>query len=94
MSPQLYTYVRSFNKFIGQHHAVIFISALCLTVGIAVLSLYQVLNISSDSTNTASTSTIQGFDTETADKIKQLRISSETGDSLQFPSPRTTPFAE
>ena len=94
MTPQLYLFIQQFRRFIGKHHAVLFTTLLCLLLGIAVLSLEQVLAASNDPTSDATPSTIDTFDQSTIDKIKQLHNSSDLSAPLTFPTPRANPFAE
>jgi hypothetical protein len=96
MTPELYTYSKRIGRFFDKHHPVIFISFLTLLLGAAIYSLDQVIVTSTDTSGAAATSTVSDFDQQkqTIDKIKQLHISSDSGDQLVFPSQRANPFAE
>ena len=94
MSPQLYAYSRFLRAFFAKHHPIIFVSTICIAIGLAVLSLSQVLSKLNEASNVTPTSTIQGFDDKTVDKIKQLRISSDGDETIELPSPRANPFVE
>lgn len=94
MTPQLYVFSNSLKSFIRKHHAVMFITFLCIVTAIAIFSLYQVFIIATDRTSDTATSSIGGFDKTTADKIKKLRVSSDKSEPLTFPESRHSPFAE
>lgn len=94
MSPQLYMFWTGVKKFVKHHHPVVFISVLCLLLALAIALLYMVLTITFSDEGTQDT-TIKAFDQQTIDKIKELRVSSDSNaPSLELPSTRYNPFVE
>lgn len=93
MSPQITASLQPVQKFLSKHHSIIFISALCLGLAVAIYSLYDALNVTT-STSTNSTSTIGSFDQQTIEKIKNLQDSNDAADTVVFPTPRSNPFIE
>lgn len=94
MSPQLYMFLNSVKKFVKHHHPVVFISVVCLLLGLAIMLLYMVLTITFSDEGTQDT-TIKPFDQKTIDKIKELHVSSDSNaPTLKLPSTRYNPFVE
>jgi len=93
MTQQLYTLISSIKRFFAMHHAVLFVSFVGIALSAALYFLYDVLNTSNVDAS-ATQSTIQPFDKQTADKIKNLRDSNDTPAQLTFPSSRPDPFVE
>jgi predicted PurR-regulated permease PerM len=81
------------KSFFAKHHPVIVISAILLLLALAIFLLYSLLAVA-NSTETNAPSTIQNFDKQTIDKIKQLHDSGDTPEPIVFPSPRVNPFNE
>ena len=93
MTPQLYTFSKNIRTFFGQHHAVIFATAIGLLLSLAIFSLYEVLVLPTSEPTTQS-SVVDKFDQKTIDKIKTLHDSSNGTSSVTLPSPRPNPFVE
>lgn len=81
------------RRFFAKHHAVIFVSISALLLALAIFMLYTVLTTATSDTTTQ-TSSLGGFDQQTIDKIKKLHDSSDSSDTLVFPSSHPNPFAE
>lgn len=92
MTPQLYALRASVRTFILRHHPTMFIVTILLLLIGATVSLYFV------TTETATVppqeSIVTGFNQKTVDQIKNLHDSTESGDKLVFPTPRSNPFVE
>lgn len=78
-------------KFLGKHHAVLFISFIIILLSIAVYLLY--LSITVEPTLQPA-STIGEFDTETIEKIRTLHDSADDTTQIVLPTPRANPFIE
>ena len=94
MTPQLYLFLKKFQRFIGHHHPIIFFIIITLLLSVAIFSLYQIFTTSfAKSTETAPT--IGSFDKKTIERIRSLQTSSNSSDeTLVFPTPRSNPFNE
>lgn len=82
------------TRFLGKYHTVIFISLIGILLAVAMFMLYQVLTVS-DTATTPTDSSIAPFDKDTIQRINDLSASGDkTKAELQFPTPRSNPFAE
>lgn len=93
MNDQLKSAFGPINSIFAKHHSTIFACALFLMLAIAVYALYDVTNTANAPVSN-SDSTISDFDRETINKIKELSDSSTLSNTLEFPSPRSSPFTE
>jgi len=93
MTPQLYSIGQQVQKFFVKHHSVVFIAFISLFTAISIYVAYQVVQTVFEPT-APPTSTINGFDQKTIEKIKTLNDSNSGSVSIQLPSPRPNPFAE
>lgn len=83
------------NRFFGKYHPTIFLVSIGLLLAVAVFLLTLTLQEPASVDETATIETISSsFDEETIKKIEALRDSSETPQSITFPSPRNSPFVE
>ncbi len=82
------------RRFFAKHHAVVFVSISTLLLALAIFMLYNVLTTATSDSTTTQTSSLGGFDQQTIDKIKKLHDSSDSSDTLVFPSSHPNPFAE
>jgi|GEM_PF-6607803 len=94
MTPSVYMALSKVRLFLRRHHPVIFISVLGIVLALALLMLYGVL--SATDISVTPNNTISTFDTDTENKIKNLRASDSTGSgaTITLPSNRTNPFVE
>lgn len=92
MTPNIYIALKKTRVFLGHHHPVIFISAICLLLALALLLLAGILTTTDVSSSSGST--IGSFDEKTANKIQSLHASSSTSTSVTLPPLRHSPFIE
>lgn len=93
MTIESFALSKKISAFFTKYHAAIFALFTCLLLGVATYLLYAIIN-STNITPTDATSTITGFDQQTADKIKNLRDSKSGTAQLELPSSRQSPFSE
>jgi hypothetical protein len=93
MNADFYLVSKKITVFIRKHHAVIFITPLCIFLSIAIYFLYLVIQTTL-TPSIAPASTIGSFDQKTIDKIKNLHDSTNSPTTVALPSPRPNPFVE
>lgn len=86
--------LRPLQKFVAKHHPVLFLCLIMALLAVAVYVLYDVMKISEATPSSSQSSTIPDFDRATIDKIKKLHDSTDTGESLTYPTSRANPFIE
>ncbi|OGL22275.1 hypothetical protein A2707_03020 [Candidatus Saccharibacteria bacterium RIFCSPHIGHO2_01_FULL_45_15] len=83
------------SHFFSKYHPTIFLVSIGLLLAVAVFLLTLTLQEPTAVDETAAIETISSsFDEDTIKKIEALRDSSETPQSITFPSPRNSPFVE
>lgn len=95
MEIKLSSLTAPFTRFFGKYHPTIFLVSLGLLVAVAIFLLTLTLQVPTGVDDTAAGETINStFDTDTIKKIQDLRESTESPQSITFPSPRNSPFVE
>ncbi len=93
MNTSLSSLGEPFVKFFAKYHATVFFTVIALLLAGAIFSLYSSINDPKAPEQSVEMISAK-FDQKTADKIKQLRNSSESSRDLVFPTPRNSPFVE
>ena len=93
MTNQLTTLLLPSRKFLEKHHIVLFITFVALLPMVCIYFLYAAADQTPPETE-STTSAISKFDESTIGRIKNLHDSTDSSQTLEYPSGRTNPFTE
>ncbi len=82
------------GAFFGRFHAVIFTISVGGGLAVAIFLLMNILNSSSAPDDYAPPSTNTSFDTQTIERVQELRPLTDTPSAPPLPEGRTDPFAQ
>ncbi len=80
----------SINQFLHRYHVLIFVLTVIGGLSLATFMLNQAVN--TPQTNAPTSESAGGFDTETMNKIKSLRGTTDAPEPLNLPNGRVNPF--
>lgn len=82
------------SRFIHRYHIVVFVILVIGSMIVVMLMLNSTIQSSTDTDTLNVAQPPSRFDTETIEKLESLKVDSDSGDQLQFPSGRVNPFVE